>query len=679
MISLLFLLLGCSDPAVPAPAASTPAAATPAAATPATRLHWFIPDGLRADPVTFDIFRWAQEGKLPHLQALMARGSYGYSIPAFPSHTPANFATLLTGATPEVHGVADGPMHVEGRPLVRPSVGGFSASARKKPAVWSLLEAGRKVFLLSVPGSTPPELAPGGITVRGRWGGWGADVPAVLFESASVERRTEMARSAKLFLVGEDLTRFVTARAAAPWSLAPALSLPTSAVPPLEIDLTALEVPLFGLLVDGTADGRPAYDRLVLSRDRREVIATLAAGKWSDWVPVTIRWKEVDVASHQRLELIRVGEDGSFRVRMLFDALNRLVAEPPEVADALVAELGPMVDYVDSYPAQLVYYPEDKQAFLDEAKQSLDWHRGAVDAVYRRYNPDVFVHSTYTPNQTLTSRWWMGFLDPVSRRYPEKSDAERQLLWDEVLTMYRQIDDTLGRAVANAGPDGLVVFSSDHGAIPLDRWVRLNNLFAAKGWLSVIEDPITPGPEVDWEQSQVVFLNTNHVYIDPEGLGGDWHRASGPAYDTLRAEVVAALTALREGEVAPVERVTPWEKAEEILDLPADRVGDLVLTIVPGYAWNEEMTPDGALFGEPRVTGYKQAVSAETTRGLWTPFVIAGPGVRASHRIVEPIHAIDQLPTILRAMGQPVPTHVQGRAVEEILGTGPNPAPEAGG
>lgn len=119
---------------------SQPAPTSPAGAelAHAARLYWFIPDGMRCDPETFDVFRWAQEGRLPNIGKLMERGSYGYSIPTFPSHTPTNFATLLTGAYPEIHGVADGPMHIEGQPLSRPSVGGFSSTARKVPAAWSL-------------------------------------------------------------------------------------------------------------------------------------------------------------------------------------------------------------------------------------------------------------------------------------------------------------------------------------------------------------------------------------------------------------------------------------------------------------------------------------------------------------------------------------------------------------
>ena len=58
-------------------------------------------------------------------------GSYGYAKPNFPSHTPTNFATLLTGTYPDVHGVNDGPMRAIGKPLDKVAVGGFSSVAKK--------------------------------------------------------------------------------------------------------------------------------------------------------------------------------------------------------------------------------------------------------------------------------------------------------------------------------------------------------------------------------------------------------------------------------------------------------------------------------------------------------------------------------------------------------------------
>lgn len=148
----------------------------------AEKVYWFIPDGARAEPDIFTIYKWAEEGKLPNIKKMMENGAYGYSIPDFPGHTPVNFASLLTGAHPTVHGIADGPMHIEGFPLLKPSAPGFASTSKKVSPIWKVLEeAGKKVALLAIPGSTPPELR-NGITIRGRWAPWGADTPAINFE-----------------------------------------------------------------------------------------------------------------------------------------------------------------------------------------------------------------------------------------------------------------------------------------------------------------------------------------------------------------------------------------------------------------------------------------------------------------------------------------------------------------
>jgi hypothetical protein len=123
----------------------------------AAGLYWFVPDGMRADIGGKDIFELAAEGKLPNIRKMMETGSYGYSMPVYPSHTPVNFATLMTGCYPERHGVSDGQMRLEGYGLAKPSISGFSSTAKKVPPAWKLFEdAGKSVVVVSVPGSTPP-------------------------------------------------------------------------------------------------------------------------------------------------------------------------------------------------------------------------------------------------------------------------------------------------------------------------------------------------------------------------------------------------------------------------------------------------------------------------------------------------------------------------------------------
>ncbi|MFH1465203.1 MAG: alkaline phosphatase family protein [Pseudomonadota bacterium] len=638
------------EPPAPAPPPPPPG--------PTVKLYWLIPDGVRAEPAVFDLYGWAAAGELPNFKRLMAMGVHGYSVPVFPSNTPVNFATLLTGSYPEVHGVADGPMHVEGFPLDRVSLGGFRSVARRVPAVWSHLEdAGYRVLLESMPGSTPPETEQG-VILRGRWGVWGTDTHAVNFVPPGAREGSE--RSARLFFAGPALTEVVEPTAAEGWP-----PLPGATGAPAELTLQAWGTSTFARLYDLTGDG--VHDRVQFSPDKQEIIADLGVGDWSAWFPVGVAAHGDTVDSHVSFHVIELGET-DFRLRLLFDNLNRTVTVPPEAAAEVERDLGPMIDFVDNYPPQLVERPADKATFLAELHRSFDWHAASIPVLDERYHPDAVIHDIYSPNQMLTSRWWLGYLDPASELYGTIDEHERDALWAEVKGMYRRLDEMVGLILDQAGDDTVIVFSADHGACALDHWVHLNDLLARHGYLALRADPQTGAASIDWAASRAVFLGMYGVWIDPEGLDGPRRRPSGPAYEALRAEVRDLLLGLEDpAGVHPVTSVTFWEDAPAALHLPADRVGDLVVSNRHGYAWNEETTEDLGIFSTPPYRGYKQGILPEETSALWTPFLMAGPGVRAGVTLEQPIRHIDQLPTILTALGVPVPEAVQGEVLPGVL------------
>ena len=630
------------------------------------KLYWFIPDGVRAEPELFDIYKWAEEGKLPNIKKMMEQGSYGFSRPTFPTHTPTNFATLLTGTYPEIHGVDDGPMHVEGKPLDKVAIGGFRSVARKIPAIWSTLEeAGYKVALISMPGSTPPEINKG-VVLRGRWGGWGADFHALIFErKGNLLQRVKQGRAARLFFFGPQLTQYLDDQIPNGWS-----SPPESFSSPFEIELNGWGAPVYAYVYDSTNDGKINFDRAAFSLDKKNIFAGLKQGEWSDWQEITLKWRaenqEVDVESNVKATIIKLDPDGFFRIRLFYNNLNRYITEPSEAADAMKSSAGPMVDFVDNFPPQLIYYSEDKQTFLDEANMSYEWHRKAVGGVLDNFSPDIVIHDIYSPNQMLTSRWWMGYVDPESSRYYDVTEEEREDLWKEVEEMYKKLDDIIGEILKVADKNTYIVLSSDHGAVPLDKWVHLNNLFAKKGWLKFSINSETGEPVIDWKNSKVIYLKMAHVYVNPDGLDGDYRRASGPEYEALREEVGATLLSLADeyGE-KPVVDVVKWENAKEFMRLDPERVGDLVIANESGFGWNEEMTLDLVIFSNPLKTGYKQAIKAEDTPGMLTPFIIMGPGIKKGNFLGDtPIEMIDQYPTIMTALEEEIPEFVQGNVLD---------------
>jgi predicted AlkP superfamily phosphohydrolase/phosphomutase len=647
------------------------------------KLYWFIPDGLRSEPVTFKIYSWAAEGKLPNIKKLMEQGSYGYSIPVFPGHTPTNFATLLTGTTPDVHGVADGAMRIEGYPLNMASKGGFTSQAKLVTPIWNTLEENHfLVSLLSIPGSTPPELSEG-ITIKGRWGGWGVEFPAIIFHSNNDKAlKLENGQNKRVFNFGSELTKFINAKPLAGWKIKEKTFSPA-----FEIDLKNWNASLYAMVIDTTDDNLENYDSVVFSKDKQNVFAKLRENEWSSWLPIKLEYElkndynintpkkseierkfsSIEILTETKIKVIKLRDKNSFRIRFLYNNLNEYLIKPSYLYDQISNKVGPMVDFVDNYPPQLIYFKEDKNTFIEEANYSLDWHRKMSNYMIENFPNDIIFHSIYTPNQMMTSRWWMPYLDPESPNYKLITDDERSILWNEMLSMYKKIDDIIGDVINHSNQDTFIIFSSDHGAIPLYKEVRLNNLFAKKGWLKFKYIESEGEYEIDWDKSKVVFLQMDNVYINTKGLAGPYYHDSGPEYEKLRSEVAREIENLQdENGIKPLAQILKREDAKK-LNLPMDRTGDLIVANSAHYNWVEDMSNDLTIFHTSLKGGYKQAVLPDKNIGMWTPFIISGPGIRKNYALKNPINHIDQYATILKVLKIPPTAHQKGKILNEVF------------
>ena len=621
---------------------------------------------------------------LPNIGRLLRNGVSGYSLPVFPGHTPTNFASLMTGTLPNVHGVADGSMRLEGYPLQMVARGGFSSVAKKVAPIWYTLEEQQQsVGLLSVPGSTPPELNDG-VTIRGRWGGWGLEFPAINFHSGrDAEFKKLLGLDSRVFRLGSELTRFADAVDPKDWTA----RLPSSHSPPREVEIRNWGASIYAYVYDSTNDGKEDYDRALFSFDKKSILVDLSVGEWSDWKPITLSretandymlgspkkmaWERKlsaqSVKTDFKIHVIKLGSRDFFRIRLFYNNLNEYLVKPSHLADEILTAAGPMVDFPDNYPPQLVFYGEDKKTFMEEARMSIDWHERAAEWMIKSSQTDVIIHSIYTPNQVLTSRWWLPGIDPRSKSYSDRSETERKALWSDVFEIYRGIDRIVGRILDQADPDATIVLSSDHGAIPLNQEVRLNNLFAREGLLKFKPNPETGSFDVDWPKTKAIYLQMDNIYIHPDGLGGNFKRAQGASYLRLRAQVEKLLRELKDPEgKSPIGEIVPWEQAERF-HLPKDRVGDLVFSNTPGFAAVENLTEDLALFKNSLKGGYKQGVPAEKEKGMWTPFIVMGPGIPRGVRIDRPLQHIDQYATIMKILGKVMPSHVQGKPIAEVF------------
>ncbi len=107
------------------------------------------------DGATLDLVApWAAAGDLPVLAQLMATGAWGPLRSTVPPATFPAWTSLVTGVNPGRHGVLDFVERVPGTLHVR----FVNGSQRRAPALWSRLSAaGRRVAVLTVPATYPPE------------------------------------------------------------------------------------------------------------------------------------------------------------------------------------------------------------------------------------------------------------------------------------------------------------------------------------------------------------------------------------------------------------------------------------------------------------------------------------------------------------------------------------------
>lgn len=98
--------------------------------------------------------QWMREGRLPNLAAIAQRGAFLPCASVDPPVTFPAWCTCVTGVNPGRHGIFDFTEPVRGKYAIR----FVNSTDRQAPALWTILSrAGKRVCILGVPGTYPPE------------------------------------------------------------------------------------------------------------------------------------------------------------------------------------------------------------------------------------------------------------------------------------------------------------------------------------------------------------------------------------------------------------------------------------------------------------------------------------------------------------------------------------------
>jgi predicted AlkP superfamily phosphohydrolase/phosphomutase len=637
--------------------------------------------------------QYMDEGKLPNLKRLSETGTFAKLETTQPSESPVAWSSFATGVNPGKHNIYD--FLVRDFQTYMPDLAGVKKEPpefkwglipTKRPKVTSTrggtsfwVHAGRdgvRSTILTVPMTFPTETVEhgdmlGGLPVpdiRGTMGTfnyWATDLSS--FEEGNTE-------------FGGFLKRLLFDGGTA----SPVLKGPES--PILRQEERALrEKKAAGALSD--ADTR-RIEELATGKDVNipftvkwtegsghaeiEIQGTrldLKQGDWSPWVPLTFEFNFlVKAKGMTQFHVIRADSE----LQIYASPVNLDPRDPPipishpskfskQLADAIGlyrtigwAEAtwplneGRMDEATFMYDAERAF--DDREKIFFERMKTDDW--------------DLFVAAIETTDRVSHMMWRL--IDPKHPMYDAALAAKHGTAIERV---YRRADDLVGRVQAKLPPDALFIVMSDHGFHSFRRSVNLNTWLVQNGYMVFegqesakkgLADLFGRGKfweGVDWSRTRAYAVGLGQIYFNLRGREGQGIVSAGAEYKALQDEIAGKLAQLTDPDTGEqvmraVYRRDDIYKGEYLQYAP-----DLQVGFNDGYrvGWQDTLG------------GVNRAV-VENNNRKWsgdhcaTATEISGGVFFANRKVATTAPSImDLAPTILKALGVPVPADLDGK------------------
>jgi len=371
---------------------------------------------------------------------------------------------------------------------------------------------------------------------------------------------------------------------------------------------------------------------------------------------------------------------------------------PPELGHELKEKIG----YYTIYPTE-TFSESRRDSFLQACDDLLDMRTRTALYLMDNYPCDFFMVVFFDTDRVLHQLWH--YLDPG---HPWRVPGDGTDKSGPVLRYFQRVDEKMGEIISAADEDTLVIVLSDHGMGPAHNFIVLNNWLLDVGLLRLKRDPFRffkhrifkmgftlrnvhrladrlglarhaeykglysmdylmkrvflSFLDVDWSRSKAYSFGRHlgSIYLNVKGREPEGIVNPGKEYEEVREEIIRLAQEFsdpRTGEPLIGEIL----KREDIYHGPyLDRAPDLILrprderNIFFGLAdFGSNITMD---------TVYRYS-GMHRDYGL---LMMKGKGVKRGAAI-EGAAIEDLAPTILYAMGSPIPEDMDGRPLIKVF------------
>ena len=405
-------------------------------------------------------------------------------------------------------------------------------------------------------------------------------------------------------------------------------------------------------------------------------------------------------------------------------ALNVPMTYPPFAVNGLMVSgmPAPNVQSGITYPASLyqdilqavgdyILYPDPGQAYSDSGVDAFlkrlyrctELRCQTFDYLRNREAWD-FAMLVFNGTDTISHAMWK-YMD---RDHPLHDPSRYQKYGSAIRDFYQFVDQYLATIVDTLDEDTTLIIMSDHGFGPFHKFIHVNNwliregmMHVRPGWypglkqtlfrlgfspmnvynllmqlgLGALKREVVRGQgqgllkklflsfeDVDWDRTVAYSLgNVGQIRINLAGREPFGCVQPGAAYEQVRADIMERLSDLRDPATGePV--VEAVYRREEIYS--GDYLEDAAdIVFIPrrleyfGFGEYE--------FGSHKIIeSMKRGISG--THRMHGVFLAYGPAIQAGVH-VEGARLVDLAPTIFYMMGVPVPQHMDGRILQEIV------------
>jgi hypothetical protein len=393
---------------------------------------------------------------------------------------------------------------------------------------------------------------------------------------------------------------------------------------------------------------------LCAERDTRTAFATLAAGEWSPVIAQTFETARGAERAAFRCKLLELSAER--RTATLYvTALNALEgwSYPAEVAAEIHSDEGLPCPRGGYHAFELGWI--DLPTLVEAVEIQHVWTADAVTSLLGHKPWDLAALHVHCPDWTYHT--FSRKLEPAFT--PDTGERAAYERAEEAL--YQSIDRLVGRLVAAAGDDALVVVASDHGAKAQGREFHPGSLLAAAGLTAYTDDEsgeidllsMEPARVVDWPRTKAIVQRSCYVYVNLQGRDPAGIVAPGAEYEAVRDAVIDALLGYTDPATGRKPVVLALRKEDaRLLGLYGEGMGDVVFALDPAYGHEHGsfLPTASAGFG-----------------GMQGLFIMAGPGVKRGLAIERTVHLVDIVPTICYLTGLPIPSQAEGAVLYQAL------------